>query len=285
MNKQILIILCLIFLTGCFNIEINHYIYSDETQRIEMVYDFENLISISNMMGENNPDDFINNICDDFKEDFEKDFEGKKIKNEKCERINNKVYISFDIISEDLEIINKGNTYTFLLKKDSPFLEGFSEADSFNDMGEDLDEEINPELLKMNMKYIIHFENDIIESKYGQIEGNKLIFDLTKMPEINENFYITAKTINTNNSKYITRIVVGIVFLILISITIYLLIKKSKKKEYKTINEDIITPRIKKIIDWIHLNQYKYNDETLKKSLRTSTEITEQEIQIAFRNK
>jgi hypothetical protein len=299
--KQILIFIIIfssIFFIGCIDVYVNEHINSDNSTEIEIIYDFEQLMNLKDMMGDMNDSDYNetqeilfepNIVCETFYED-QSDFGLSDVDFAECIVEGNKAIIRATKTQTEHEIIlNNDKTYTINFNKDYEY---FKEEAL-------LDDESNNETESMKMIYTIHFENDIIESPYGEIENNKLIFNLTTLNTITEDFSVKAKLkeseTNQNNeisneiddkenNNFLIYIIIGIGIIIISGIFIFSLKKKKNKFTQTTSSQPRISPRIEQLINWIKTYENNYSKEVLREHLKKYN-YSEEEINEAYKNK
>jgi hypothetical protein len=289
-QKLVLISLLLISIltTGCIDIYLDLHINSDGSGRLEITYDFEQIMSRMDEM----PDEqrfTPQEICDNFEEDRVEVEDELGFENFECEVDNNKVIISTNIEKDKIKVeTNTDGTYTLKVTPEDEIyslFENIEESDGFEDD------------VGMSIIYTLYFEGEVTKTNIGEKQQNKVIINLSEEQLDFTNIEIIARKnskgiINSNSINSQQTIIAGIIVAIIIIAIIIFTTKKQKQQanpqnftEIKKQQPEQITPTIKKLIEWIHQYEKQYTEQILRETLEKSKEYTKEEIDIAFKNK
>ena len=284
-------------ITSCINIYYDVYINSDGSGKIEIVYDFEQVMKMMESMPEEERQELIlEEICESFELDLmlSEEVNLERTKKIDCIVEEHKVKIYAELPDDMLfpvQTKTDGTYELYLTPEDELY-----ELIAFMFIGNMEDDEFNATL-----ESTLHFEGEVLETNIGQKQGNKILLTLDGEQEIT-NIKIIARTKNAIKKNIINAqkiIIPALIIVIILVITIILLKKRKKEPKQKTqetpdtkneqeIKEEIkteITPNIQILIDWIREHEKQHTEETLRETLLKSQDFTEQEIDFAFKNK
>ena len=299
--KQKIILLALFLttflITGCISIYFDLHVNSDGSGRIEITYDFEEMMSMMDDVPEDqrfSPQDACEEFYED-RDDFEEEigFEGFE-----CEAVGNKMIVSTNVERDKIKIeTNTDGTYTLRVTPEDEMYTLFENLLDDDGLGDEMG---------MSVVYTIHFEGEVVETNIGQKQGNKVIIDVSQgQPDFTDVVIIARQASGAERSEAtgsdsqginITsqQTIIGGIILAIIIIVIILLFVKKKQNQVEipqNLNQtqeqkpEKISPTVKKLIDWIHQYQEQYPEKTLRETLEKSKEYTDYEIEQAFKNK
>lgn len=283
----ILILISVLFISGCISMDVKQKINRDGTSEIEIIYDLSAILGMAEQLGNSSGQQGNISVGEGSKENFTQACEGfnkeMKLKNAKCVTTEDyKIIINFDTSLENNPAFKVSRsipyiTYEYDVKNvynilsDLPSVNqggtGESQQEKFSD--EELIQAKSMKAMGVKYSYTLEMPGKISKTDVGNVQENKVVIDMFDMIG-KEHIYVQSKELNLLYDLAIVAII-----LILVGGAAILLLSKRRRALREQYPQKVQQPIQKEphsfnqqLLDYINsCRKQGYSDDKIRRIL------------------